>query len=384
MPPLIRRLALLFLLLPHLAFSQQPSPPEDLIVFTNGDQLSGTLLREVKDSVTFKSDMAGELTIPLTRIRSLRTAGRFAVLRHGVPIHDSRRIEPQRIEITPLGLLEPDAQAPVAHGTPAPPIPLASVAYLVDAETFRKDLQQSPTRLRGWRGTATLGATLVQATQHGGTFTAAVALTRQIPPLAFFRPQNRTSLDLTETYGTSTTPVIPQTSPASPIAVVVTSIFHADAERDQYLSRRTFLLAATSFDHNFAQGLDLQQLYGLGAGITVFEGDRQQLDLKADLHYLKQQFFTASTNQNLIGSSFTETFRRTLPDKLQLTQSLNVIPAWNDRKAYSANATLGLTLPVTHRLSFANNLAEAFLNNPSPGYRKNSLTYSAGITYSLK
>ena len=375
-PALTRRLALLFLLvIAHLAIAQQPAP-KDIVLFTNGDQLSGTLLRAVKDSVVFKSDMAGEITIPLTKIKSLRTSGKFAVLQHGVPVAESRRVQPERIEITAAGLLKPD--------TPQAPIPLSNVAYLVDADTFRKDLQHSPNFFSGWVGTATLGATFVQATQHGGTLTAAVNLTRQIPPLTYFNPKNRTSVNVEETFGKSTTPVIPQTTPASPDAVVKTSIFHADAERDEYIAKRRYLLVETSFDHNFAQGLDLQQLYGAGFGFTPFSNAVQQLDLKADVHYLKQQFFAASTNENLIGSSFAETYRRTLPRSIQLNQNLSIIPAWNQLNAYSANGFLGIALPVTNRFSFSSSLTEAFINNPSPGYHKNSLTFAAGITYSLK
>ena len=140
----------------------------------------------------------------------------------------------------------------------------------------------------------------------------------------------------------------------------------------------------TGFDHNFAQGLDLQQLYGAGFGYTPFSSETQQLDLKTDVHYLKQEFFDSSTNQNLIGSTFAENYRRTLPAKIQLTQSFNVIPAWNDLNVYSVNGSLGVLLPVTKRFSFSNTATDAFLNNPSPGYRKNSFTYSAGITYALQ
>lgn len=369
---------LLFLATTAFTYAQaSPPPPEDVVLFTNGDQLSGTLLRQVGDSVVFRSDMAGEITIPLAKIKDLHTAGKFAVLRRGVPVAESRRVQPERIQIANSHLLLLD------HADPPPAIPLASVAYVVDAQTFTKDLAHTPGFFSGWIGTATLGATVVQATQHGGTLTADVALTRQIPPLTYFRPRNRTLVNLQETYGTSTTPVIPQTNPPSPDAVVKTSIFHADAERDQYLSKRTYLLAATAFDHNFAQGLDLQQLYGGGFGFTPFSNPKQQLDLKADLHYLKQGFFDAATNQNLVGSTFAETYRRTLPAKIQLTENFNVIPAWNDPNAYSANGSVALTLPVFKRFSFTNAATDAFLNNPSPGYRKNSFTYTAGITYTL-
>ena len=40
-------------------------PAPDVILFTNGDQLTGTVERGVGDNIVFKSDMAGELTIPL-------------------------------------------------------------------------------------------------------------------------------------------------------------------------------------------------------------------------------------------------------------------------------------------------------------------------------
>ena len=368
----------LFLAVGVSARSQAPESAKDVVIFSNGDQLSGTLLRQVKDTVVFKSDMAGELTIPLSKIKDLHTAGKFAVLRHGVPIAESRRVEPERIDIANSQLLLLD------HTEPPPAIPLSSVAYVVDAATFRKDLVETPGFFSGWVGSATLGATFVQATQHGGTLTAAVALTRQVPPLAYFRPRNRMMVNVDETYGTSTTPVIPQTTPPSPDQVVKTNIFHADAERDEYLSKRTYLLAVTGFDHNFAQGLDLQQLYGAGFGYTPFSSETQQLDLKTDVHYLKQEFFDSSTNQNLIGSTFAENYRRTLPAKIQLTQSFNVIPAWNDLNVYSVNGSLGVLLPVTKRFSFSNTATDAFLNNPSPGYRKNSFTYSAGITYALQ
>jgi hypothetical protein len=356
----------------------KPELTSDVVIFTNGDQLSGVLLRQVGDSVVFRSEMAGEITIPLTRIKDLRTSGKFAVLRKGVPIEASRRVMPERVEITPSGLTLPD------RGLPDPVVPLTSVAYIVDAATFENNLVRTPNFFEGWLGTATLGATVFQGTQHGGTVTGNVALTRQVPPLAYFRPRNRMIVNVEETFGKSTTPVIPQTTPESPDAVVKTSIFHADAERDEYIAKRRYLLAATSFDHNFGQGLDLQQLYGTGFGFTWFSDAKQQLDLKIDVHYLKQQFFDPGSNQNLIGSSFSESYRRSLPQKIQLTQTFNIIPSWNQLRAYSSNGSLAVVLPVAGRFSFSTTVTDAFLNNPSPGYRKNSLTISAGITYVLK
>ena len=42
-------------------------PTPDVLIFTNGDQLTGHLERGSGNSIVFKSDMAGEITIPSTR-----------------------------------------------------------------------------------------------------------------------------------------------------------------------------------------------------------------------------------------------------------------------------------------------------------------------------
>ena len=63
-----------------------PKPPPDLIVFTNGDQLNGTLERGIGNSIVFKSDVAGEITVSLDKVKLLRASGSFAVLGKNAPI----------------------------------------------------------------------------------------------------------------------------------------------------------------------------------------------------------------------------------------------------------------------------------------------------------
>ncbi len=146
--------------------------------------------------------------------------------------------------------------------------------------------------------------------------------------------------------------MIPQTTPPSPDAVAKTDIFHADAEYDHYFSPRLYALADTAFDHNFSQGLQLQQIYGAGIGYTVFKQPLQQLDMKAEGHYEKQSLIGDIGNQNLIGATFGESYRRNLPLKLVFTESGTVDPAFNNTNAYSAQFFAALAVPAYKRLSF--------------------------------
>jgi len=354
-----------------------PKPPPDVLVFTNGDQLTGQLERGVANSVVFKSDVAGEVTVSLDKVKSLRASGNFAVLGKNAPI--------SRKAVTPGAIQFSDKKLTVTLPQgPATTLPQDKIAFIIDQPTYNRELAKTPGPLYGWNGNVHGGATVVRSTNNGTTYNAGVSLVRAIPAVPFLPARNRTSFDLQETYGKLTSPVIPQTNPPSPPTVVLTSIFHTHAERDQYFSPQFFALTQTSFDHNYAQGLNLQQVYGGGIGWTTLKSGRQQMDVKADLHYEKQTFQTASSDQNLVGSTISEAYHRNLPRKLVVSQSVNVLPAWNNDRAYSANALVGLVMPVFKRLGLTVTSTDNFLNDPSAGYKKNSFQFVTAASYSLK
>ena len=354
-----------------------PKPAADVIVFTNGDQLSGTLERGVGNSVVFKSEMAGEITVSLDKVKELRSSGSFAVLRKSVA--DSRRT------VVPGTLIYADGTLTVAAPISSPElVPQKDIAYIIDQPTYDMELEKKPGPLYGWNGTINGGATIVRSTDNGSTYTAGIALIRAIPAVPYLAPRNRTSFGLQETYGKLTAPVIPQTTPPTPPSVALTSIFHTDAERDEYFSPKFFALAQTSFEHNYAQGLKWQQVYGGGIGWTAFKTPKQQLDVKATMQYEKQTFETAASNQDLVGSTLSETYHRALPRKLLFTESASFLPAWNNFSAYSASFTAGLTMPVFKRLSLNINTSDNYLNDPAVGFNKNSFQFVTAASYTLK
>jgi hypothetical protein len=220
---------------------------------------------------------------------------------------------------------------------------------------------------------------------YGSTFTAGIA-----PSCApsrssrTCRPKSKSLFNLTETYGKLTS--------AGHSADRTAHTRHR--HQDQHLRRRLragrVLLAPTStglphvnFNHDYSQGLDLQQVYGGGIGWTVIQQPKQQLDLKADVHYEKQAFQVASSNQNLIGSTISEIYHRNLPKGIVFTENADALPAYNNSNAYSADATAGIVLPVYKRLGANFTTTDNFLNNPAPGFKKNSFQFVMGVTYTL-
>jgi Protein of unknown function, DUF481 len=351
----------------------------DLIVFNNGDQLTGTLESATGDSFVFKSDIVGEVKVTADKIKELRSAGKFVALKNGEKV--------TRTSKAPGAFTYGDNAVSVADtpSSSAPEVvPVKDLAELIDGATYTKEVTSNPGPFSNWTGAVSGGVTLVESSTTGQTFTAAVNLLRLVPTVDFLPPRTRDTIDLLETYGKITQPTIPQTNPPTPDSVAKTNIFHADAEHDKYFTPRVYGLVGVAFDHNFAQGLNFQQIYGAGVGWTVIKTPVQEFDLKADVHYERQNFVPPTASTDLIGSSFTELYHRNLPAKIVFTESGTFIPSWNDPSIYSAVFAAGLQLPTYKRFSLSLNVLDNYLSNPAFGYKDNSFQFVTGVVYTLK
>jgi hypothetical protein len=182
-------------------------------------------------------------------------------------------------------------------------------------------------------------------------------------------------LDFSAAYGRVSQPDLPE---------IKTAIYHVDAEEDKYFSPRMFGFGQAAFDHNYSQGLDLQQMYGGGLGWTAYKTAAAELDVKAAVSYIHQSFSGSGSNQSLIGSTFAEIYTHKFQHGILLNEQISATPAWNNTSAYFATGSVGLTLPVHKRLSVALTSADTFLNDPPSGFRKNSFQFTAGLAYALK
>jgi len=106
--------------------------------------------------------------------------------------------------------------------------------------------------------------------------------------------------------------------------------------------------------------------------------------LKAGVNYVRQSFAVASSDQNLIGSTFEEDYQRGLRHGIKFTQQLIVLPAWNNTDAISAIGNALLTMPVYKRANFTLGVIDNYLHNPPPGFKKNSFQATLGLTYILR
>jgi Protein of unknown function, DUF481 len=390
---LISSAVVLVLILPALARAAAPAPqkaPPDALVFTNGDTLTGTFVREVGGKVAFHSNMLGDLEIPWKNIKEIHTGTKLAVIKSGVILKHGHM--PANLPVGTLAVSGGLITVHPVNNAMIQPIPVKSAEYIIDQASLQKQLVGHPGILQGWNGAATVGLTLVQATQNQYAFSGALALARVVPTVNWLAPRNRTTLNYAQSYGKITQPAYTDaTGTFVPSTYTKSSILHADAERDEYVSPRFYFLGTVAFDHNYSQSLDLQQIYGGGIGYTILKSPVQELDVKAVAQYERQAFFSSTPppppSQNLIASTFGGSYIRHITKGIVFTQNLAYIPAWNNLHAYSFNENDTLTLPAYKNFSFSLGTLDTYLNDVPltyPATKRNSFQFTAGVTYNIK
>jgi len=374
----------------------KPDAGPDVLVLSNGDILHGKFVSETAGKITFHSDALGDISLSWDKVKELHAPEQFGVLDHTV----SMRGKHQHIKF-PVGTIDVADEQVTVHPENAQQqtIPVKDAQYIMENATLEKEINHEPNFFTGWNGAATAGATLVSATSNQYTFTGAVGLTRTVPAAAWLDPRNKTLLGFNESYGKITQPAYSYPAPPPgvgtipvPAAITESSILHFGAERDEYFSPRVYALAQLAYDHNFAQDLQLQQIYGGGFGWTAVKDPRQELDVQGTMQYEKQQFIpgTGNVNQNLIGSTFATNYALHLK-RLTYMQTLSFIPAYNEPRAYSAAEANTVTFPTYKNLGFSLGTLDTYLNDApfigtatTPPTKPNSFQFTMGLTYAFK
>ena len=339
----------------------------------------GNLVKADGVNIYFATDEAGQVTVPWTKIKNFDTSKRFAVL--------TKKEKAQRKHINhsiPVGSLHLNGKTlTIADNNTSQNVLVSDIDNVIDDATYQKNVEQKQGLFHGITGSVTAGYSQVNSTYNSTTLTSGVNLTRIAPAVPWMKAARRTLLNFSNTYSTFT---------QSPNPTAVTNILHGSLEEDEYLKPRFYLLEQSIFDRNSVEGLALQQVYGSGLGYTVIQKTTQELDLSATINYTKQQFEqpvalnpnqTPSATQNLIGATFADNYTYKLPHHIVLTEVSNITPEFNYFQAYTANATVGATMPIIKNFGLSIQAVDNYLNDPPPGFKGNSTQYTTGLTYSI-
>ena len=136
------------------------SKAPDVIVFSNGERLTGELESADAKGVTFKSTAAGEIKVGWGKTKEVRSSKQFAVV-----AKDEKLTKKDAAALVPQGPVSVDGgtvSVGSAGGTRA--VPVLQIDRVVEEAAFQKAIAQ-PGFLSGWVGAVSAGASFIRATQ---------------------------------------------------------------------------------------------------------------------------------------------------------------------------------------------------------------------------
>jgi len=386
--PLVLFIYLLAFCSGRVCAQQAHAPAEDTVTFTNGEKIVGKVTKVAGGTLSFHSDNLGDISVPMKNVAALETARTFAVGEKGEQL--TRKSVKAEVPEGAVAVANGTLHLTPAHGA-AKSFPVQNLDFLIDEPSFQSALREESSPFYGWTGTASLGASVVKATNSSQTYTGTVGFVRAIPTIAGLPPISRAALNLSGTYGLAKDPTIISQGDVIQIASISkTSILHGDTEYDRYFSPSIFGLANASADHNYGNGLELQQAYGGGLGWSVVKLPNSTLNLRAILEYEQQQFYNAvdggygTPNENLVGVTLSETWNRTFAHNIKFSQDVSVMSAFNVVQAGSAVADAKFLFPLYKKLNFTVSSTDNYLGDPPEGFQRNTFQFTTGVTYTLK
>lgn len=343
----------------------------DQVSLKNGDRLTGTIVKSDAKMLVLKTEAAGDVTFQWSAIDAITSAAPLHVgLAGGQMIVGPVATKDGQIQVTTT-----NAGVITAAKDSVQVIRSDSEEAAYDAAMERL---QHPHLGDFWSGTLDTGLSLTRGNSATLAYNFAGRAVRQTD-------RDKITVYTTAVYGKNDT-----TSPSQVIAHQITGGVRADIN----VSERWFVFAATDFNTNALQNLNLQNVIDGGAGAHVIKTKNTQFDVFAGAGY-NQEFFGAYTlpnptppppttlfpavTQRNAEANVGETFSTKLGGRSTFTETFNYFPNLTGPSGYRYTFNTVLSTAISRWLAWQFSLNDNFLSNPPTGIKGNDLILSTGL-----
>jgi putative salt-induced outer membrane protein YdiY len=326
----------------------------DQVVLKNGDIITGSVIKKDGAKLTIKSEFLGEVSIPWTAIKSLKSDQELVVVLPGG--------ESVKGKVSTSG---DNLDVAAANGEKSAPLS-GVTAVRDDAEQHAWERLQHPGIFELWNGTYDLGLAMTRGnartTSLTNNFTAARVTTH-----------DKITAHFNQIYASSL---------ANNVNSTTASAVRGDWEYNRDLNPKLFLATTNAYEHDRFQDLNLRAVFGAGAGWNPVKTGKANLTFQAGADYEKEDFMDHS-NRNSAEVNFGDDLLYKPSGVTSITQSFRMYPNLSDTGQYRLNFDLSAVTALKKWLGWHVTFSDRFLSDPVEGRLRNDLLLSTGFRLSF-
>lgn len=326
---------------PFIALFFCASATADVVVFRNGDRLSGRVMHKHETALIFETTYAGTVNIAWEEIRTLATDKPVAVmLRSG--------------DVIAREALEIDSDGHVLMRNSRRSVKLEDIAYINPTP------EQSGVGIV-YKGRANLAATDTHGNNIGRRIYAEAELAARTRD---YRYNISAKLDRQQEFDRQTA-----------------SNWRTDGNYDWFLNKRTFRYVRSSFEHDRFKDIDLRSAFGGGYGLQLADTPRTNVSVRGGLDYVTVNHATTPDEEYPALGWGLRASHRLDTRNIELFHEQDGFLQITNGNDVTLRSRTGMRVPIAGRLNASVQLNLDWEKEPAPGRKSTDSALLIGVGY---
>jgi len=319
----------------------------DEILLKNGDHISGKIQHLLDGKLTFKADVAGEVTVDLSNIQTLSSDGPIEV-----NLKD-RTAFTQKVSSATPGLF-------VIAGSESTKAQEFAVADIVSINPPIKPIPK-------WTGDISIGIT----STHGNTQTEMISANANFSKRT---EKDRTTVSTDYAKGT-------QKDRNTGDDVTIEDWWRAKGKYDYFFSKKMYGYLDGRYEKDAVAELDRRMIIGLGGGYQWIESENMNFSSEFGLASLYEKFDNQTDSNSNITLQLGYNFDKKLRKNIKFVHDLTFYPSIDKFSDYYLTTTAGIRADFTETLFITLKGIFNYDTTPAIGSHRTDVKYFFGLGY---